>query len=245
MGTMRARISGRIPHEVVACRRSVDPPIRRQSGFRRARVGAGGGRSAHLDEGGPMKRVRWIALVGAALAVALTTAGTAAGSNQHGKGGGYAVTGARFRPARRRADHRSEPRQRLGHLGRPDDPLVGLQRGHRHLDALRRGRHALPAAAQRAARREGPRWPDRPGLLRRDEVPRSQRHGERDGALHLRHARRHDPGLAPGHGRHGDRRRRLEVGRRLHRPRGRGRLAVRGRLQATAASTSSTATGST
>jgi uncharacterized protein (TIGR03118 family) len=38
-----------------------------------------------------MKRVRWIALVGAALAVALTTAGTAAGSNQHGRGGGYAV----------------------------------------------------------------------------------------------------------------------------------------------------------
>ena len=38
-----------------------------------------------------MKRVRWIALLGAALAVALTTAGTAAGSNQHGKGGGYAV----------------------------------------------------------------------------------------------------------------------------------------------------------
>ncbi|MDX6563749.1 MAG: hypothetical protein QOD65_3563 [Gaiellales bacterium] len=38
-----------------------------------------------------MKRFRWIALVGAALAVALTTAGTAAGSNQHGKSGGYAV----------------------------------------------------------------------------------------------------------------------------------------------------------
>jgi uncharacterized protein (TIGR03118 family) len=38
-----------------------------------------------------MKRFRWIALLGAALAVALTTAGTAAGSSQHGKGGGYAV----------------------------------------------------------------------------------------------------------------------------------------------------------
>ena len=39
-----------------------------------------------------MKRSRWIVLAGAALAVALTTAGTAAGAVQHDKGGGYAVT---------------------------------------------------------------------------------------------------------------------------------------------------------
>jgi uncharacterized protein (TIGR03118 family) len=39
-----------------------------------------------------MKRSRWIALAVAALAVALVTAGTAAGSTQHRKGGAYTVT---------------------------------------------------------------------------------------------------------------------------------------------------------
>jgi len=39
-----------------------------------------------------MKRSRWIVLLGATLAVALATAGTAAGAVRHAKGGGYAVT---------------------------------------------------------------------------------------------------------------------------------------------------------
>ena len=39
-----------------------------------------------------MKRSRWIALAGAALAVALATAGTAAGASQHRGGGSYTVT---------------------------------------------------------------------------------------------------------------------------------------------------------
>jgi uncharacterized protein (TIGR03118 family) len=39
-----------------------------------------------------MKRSRWIALAGAALAVALATAGTAAGASQHRGGGTYTVT---------------------------------------------------------------------------------------------------------------------------------------------------------
>ena len=38
-----------------------------------------------------MKRSRWIALIAAALAVALTTASTAVGASQHGGGKGYAV----------------------------------------------------------------------------------------------------------------------------------------------------------
>ena len=38
-----------------------------------------------------MKRSRWLALAGAALAVALATAGTATGAGQNHKGGGYAV----------------------------------------------------------------------------------------------------------------------------------------------------------
>ena len=39
-----------------------------------------------------MKRSRWIALAGAALAVALATTGTAAGASQHRGGGSYTVT---------------------------------------------------------------------------------------------------------------------------------------------------------
>ena len=39
-----------------------------------------------------MKRSRWIALAGAALAVVLATAGIAAGASQHRSGGTYTVT---------------------------------------------------------------------------------------------------------------------------------------------------------
>ena len=138
---------------------------------------------------------------------------------------------ARLGSAGRRTRHRSEPRQRLGRLGGPDDALVGRQQRNRHLDALRRSRDALPAAAERAARRQGPGRADRHGLLRRHAVPRPERGG--DGARRnssspprparsragLR-ARRHD----------GDGLRRLEVGRRLQGPRDRRRLALRDRL---------------
>ena len=114
-----------------------------------------------------MKRSRWIALAAAALAVALATAGTAAGASQHRKGGAYTVTPLVSDQPGMAPTDRSEPRQRLGHLGRPDDAVVGRQQGHRHLDALRRSRDALPAAAGRAARREVPGGADRHGLLRR------------------------------------------------------------------------------
>jgi uncharacterized protein (TIGR03118 family) len=39
-----------------------------------------------------MKRSRWIALAGVALAVVLATAGTAAGASRHHRGGSYTVT---------------------------------------------------------------------------------------------------------------------------------------------------------
>ena len=242
-GTMRAMISGRIPHEVVARGRSVDPPTRWQTGARRARVGAGAGLPA-LDQGGPMKRSRWIALTAAALAVALVTTGTAAGASRHHPGDAYTVHAARLRPGRRRADDRSEPRQRLGHLGRPGDAVVGREQRHR---------------TPRRSTTGGTRFPP-PPTARSSSASRALRPARSSTAARscsvsngttmvpakfiFATEARHDPGLAARHGRDRHRRRRLQVGRGLQGPRDRRRLALRDRLPRTAASTSSTATGS-
>ena len=68
-----------------------------------------------------MKRSRWIALAAAALAVALVTAGTAAGAEPAPQQRRlYTVTPLVSDQPGVAPTHRSEPRQRLGHLGRAD-----------------------------------------------------------------------------------------------------------------------------
>ena len=229
-------ISGRIPHEIVGPARSVDPrggispPSVLESALRQVRVGTAAGLLPLLDQGGPyealqMDRARGGRTCGCPRDHRHCCRREPASRRRRVHG-----DGARLGSAGGRARYRSEPRQRLGGVGGPDDALVGRQQRNRHLDALRRSRDALPAAAERAARRHGPGCADRHGLLRRRAVPRPERGGDGAREVHLRDRGRHDRRLASGHGSDGDGLRRFEVGRRLQGPRDRGRLALRDRL---------------
>ena len=99
----------------------------------------------------------------ASLVVVLAIVGTAAA--QRTAVGGYTVQRARLGSARRRADHRPQPRQPVGHRRRADLAVVGGEQRDEHVDPLQRRRPAVPARL--AARRRGHGQPDRDRLQRR------------------------------------------------------------------------------
>ncbi len=177
-----------------------------------------------------MMRSKWIALAGAALAVALATAGTAAGASQHRGGGTYTVTPlVSDQPG---VAPVTDPNlvNAWGVSEGPTTPWWVANNGTDTSTLYDAAGTPFPPPPARAARRHGAGRPDRNRVLRRDAVPGLEWNGDGAGEVHLRHRGRHDRRLASGHDAHGDRLRRLQVGRRLQGPRDCRRLAVRDRL---------------
>ena len=166
-----------------------------------------------------MKRSRWIALATVALAVVLATAGTAAGASKTHNNGGYTVTPL--------------VSDQAGMAPMVDPNLVngwGISAGpvgnrtpwwvaNQGTDTttLYNGRAALPASR----RRTGPGRAHRNRLLRREPGSRFRQAATTVGAreVPLRHALRHDSGLASGRGNDASASTARPVGRGLHRPR--------------------------
>ena len=146
-----------------------------------------------------MKRSRWIALAGAALAVALATAGTAAGASKTPHSGGYTVTPLVSDQAGVAPNVDPNLVNGWGISAGPATPWWVVQPGHRHLDPLRRRGHALPAAAEDRSSCKVPGGPT--GTVFNGERPRSWSRPPRGrvaSRVPLRHALRHDPRLGRG-----------------------------------------------
>ena len=178
-----------------------------------------------------MKRSRWIALAGAALARCPRDRRHRCRRKPAPQQRCIHGDAARVRPARRRA--RSPTRtsstpgaSRRVRRRRGGSPTTAPIPRRSTTQRERPSRHRPPGRSSSRSRAR------RPGTVFYGGTQCSVSNGTTmvPGEVHLRDGVRHDSRLASGHGLDGHRLRRLEVGRRLQGPRDRGRLALRDRL---------------